>query len=93
MKLNDFLRLTGMSARQFAKGIGVTPQSMSRYLHHGRVPRSQVMQRIYTVTQGAVTPNDFYPASGSSLPGAGNLVVSATPAAPTIFYAKDGTNG
>ncbi len=91
MKLIDFLRITGLSARQFAFGIGVSPQSLSRYLHTGRVPRGQVMERIVAVTKGAVTPNDFY---GTALPPkGGNLVVSATSAAPTTFYAKDGTNG
>lgn len=60
MKLVDFLKLSSLSARQFAISIGVTPQAMSRYLADDRVPRKAVMQRIVDMTKGAVQPNDFY---------------------------------
>lgn len=59
MTLDRYLKLTRTSANDFAWRLGVSSQAVSRYVA-GRVPRPEVMQRIYWLTEGAVTPNDFF---------------------------------
>jgi hypothetical protein len=93
MKLVDYIKLSGISARQFALSVGVTPQAMSRYLADDRVPRKGVMQRIVDMTKGAVQPNDFYsapvPPSGGATPQAGSSAI----APPGAFSSKEPSHG
>ena len=60
MKLKAFLDATDETIPDFAKRIGVDRGAVSKYVHGRRVPRAHVMKRIHAVTDGLVTPNDFY---------------------------------
>jgi transcriptional regulator with XRE-family HTH domain len=45
----------------FARRIGVKPQTVYRYMDGQRVPRPRVMEAIMRETKHAVLPSDFYP--------------------------------
>jgi hypothetical protein len=59
MKLNDFLGSENISMGTFAKTVGTTTATISRVADGTVVPRRGLMERIYVVTQGLVTPNDL----------------------------------
>jgi transcriptional regulator with XRE-family HTH domain len=59
MKLNDFLRSTGISMSRFAEQIGTTTATVSRIADGSVVPRKNLLIRIFEVTGGQVTPNDL----------------------------------
>ena len=61
MLLRAYLDLNGVSIPAFADAIGVSVQTVHRYLNNERIPRPEVMVRIKKATSGAVRPNDFYP--------------------------------
>lgn len=52
--------MTGRTATGFAREINVSHSTVVRYLQGDRVPNSLTMQRIVKVTDGAVTPDDFF---------------------------------
>ncbi len=60
MTLQQYLTQTGLSQQKFADLVGITQMTVSRYVHGLRLPRRAHMQRIYEVTGGSVTPNDFF---------------------------------
>ena len=60
MDLQTYISLKGMSQEQFAQRIGVKQKSVSRYAAGERVPHPKIMADIYSATNGAVEPNDFY---------------------------------
>jgi len=51
------------SIASLARAIGVTPQAVGRYECGKRIPGREVMERIREITNGQVTPDDFYAAS------------------------------
>lgn len=59
MKLSEYRRSIGMTQRDLANLIGVSDVALSRY-ESGRVPESSVMRRIFEVSEGRVSPNDFF---------------------------------
>jgi hypothetical protein len=59
LKLDQFLAEKDMSRADFAKAIGVSEVSVTRYIGGTRLPQPAIMARIAVVTDGAVTPNDF----------------------------------
>ena len=59
MTLREYLKQTGTSRAQLAEQIGVSVESIRRYLN-GRVPERVVMESIITATDGKVTANDFF---------------------------------
>ena len=60
MDLQTYISLKGMSQEQFAQRIGVKQKAVSRYAAGERVPHPKIMSDIYSATDGAVEPNDFY---------------------------------
>lgn len=60
MQLQAYLESQGAKVADFAADIGVSLQAVDRYRHGQRIPRPEVMVRIYSVTEGEVCPNDFY---------------------------------
>jgi transcriptional regulator with XRE-family HTH domain len=64
MKLDQFISESGLSRADFAKAIGVSEVSVTRYIGGSRIPRPVVLAKISEVTKGSVTPNDFLLASG-----------------------------
>ena len=61
MDLRSYLDVRDMSIAAFADLLGVSVQTVHRYVNGERLPRPDVMVRIAEVTHGAVKPNDFYP--------------------------------
>lgn len=60
MTLDEYLKSNSISVSEFASLIGVKSRAtVYRYIG-GRIPDSAMMQRIYNVTGGMVTANDFY---------------------------------
>jgi hypothetical protein len=60
MKLAEHLKRVGKSPEAFAPEINTTGQSVRRWLAGQSVPRPETMRRIFEVTGGAVTADDFY---------------------------------
>jgi transcriptional regulator with XRE-family HTH domain len=61
MDLRSYLDARDMSIAVFADLLGVSVQTVHRYVNGDRLPRPDVMVRIAEITGGAVKPNDFYP--------------------------------
>lgn len=60
MNLRTYLSGQKIPATQFAATIGVSVAALHRYIAGDRVPRTDVLERISCVTDGAVQPNDFF---------------------------------
>lgn len=59
MTLRDYLKETATSRADFARKIGVSQESVRRYLN-GRIPEPKVMEKIALATGCKVTANDFF---------------------------------
>nr|DAE52488.1 MAG TPA: repressor protein [Caudoviricetes sp.] len=60
MKLKRYLALNAVKQKDFAARIGEKPARICLYCLGQRIPRPDVMQKIFAATNGAVTPNDFF---------------------------------
>jgi transcriptional regulator with XRE-family HTH domain len=60
MDLRCYLDAHAISTAHFAADVGVSVQTIHRYLNGDRMPRREVMERIACVTGGKVQPNDFF---------------------------------
>jgi predicted transcriptional regulator len=59
MKLETWLESTGVTVEKFAESIDHKPVTIYRYMAGKRLPREDTFRKIYTATDGKVTPNDF----------------------------------
>lgn len=59
MKLDRYLELTKQTRADFARQVGVTEVSLSRYITGNRIPRSSLLKKIAYASEGLVMPNDF----------------------------------
>lgn len=59
MKLKEWRLNRGYSLNQAAKLIDVSDGKTVQRYESGRMPRKQILQRIYEVTDGEVTADDF----------------------------------
>ena len=59
MKLKDYLRFKKITNKTFASLLKVSPVSLSRYLNGERFPEKGILVKIYNLTEGLVSPNDF----------------------------------
>lgn len=60
MNLKTWLILHRMNHQTFADMIGKNKSLVHKYLHEGVIPKHDVLVKIYKVTQGRVTANDFH---------------------------------
>ncbi len=61
MRLDDWCALSNVTPAQLQRKLGLQSRvSTYRYLRNERTPAPDVMRRIYDVTNGLVTPNDFF---------------------------------
>lgn len=60
MTLQDYLEETSLNASQFARLIGVKPETVRRYLVGERIPDREKMHKIALATGCKVTANDFF---------------------------------
>lgn len=59
MKLTDFLTENNLTPSDFARTVGTSRQNVCRWMQ-SNIPRTEEMQRIFEVTGGKVTANDFF---------------------------------
>ena len=60
MKFSKFVEDSTKSIAEIAEEIQVSPQTIHKYVKGERIPEPDIMQRIFTATNGQVTANDFY---------------------------------
>lgn len=60
MQLANYLSANSISPHDFAKSIGVSKETVRRYLADERRPDLKNMQAIAKATNGEVTANDFF---------------------------------
>jgi anhydro-N-acetylmuramic acid kinase len=60
MKLRTFRALTKMTQQQLAQQLGISELSVIKYEQGDTTPSREQMLKIYRLSSGAVTPNDFY---------------------------------
>ena len=60
MKLKTWLTQSNIKRADFAAKIGITTATITRYLNGDRKPSADIFSKIFDVTKGNVTPNDFY---------------------------------
>lgn len=71
MNLKSYRALCNMTQRQLASRLDVTELSVIKYESGAVLPGREVMLKIYALTGGAVTPNDFYELDSVALTAAG----------------------
>ena len=59
MRLDAYLTEKGLKGPEFAALIGVTEETVRRYIKGERKPEWPILDRINKVTGGQVTANDF----------------------------------
>ena len=59
MKLAEYLAKKGITHDAFARQIGTSQVTVTRYATGQRFPRPKQLIRIAAATKGAVTANDF----------------------------------
>jgi len=60
LQIEQFLKKTGQTYKDFAIKVAVSPVTVFRYIKRTRTPDRETLRKIYTETDGAVTPNDFF---------------------------------
>jgi DNA-binding transcriptional regulator YdaS (Cro superfamily) len=61
MTLAEYISDLKISPEEFANRLdGVSPGGLRKWISGERVPRKEHMEKIFEVTEGKVTPNDFY---------------------------------
>lgn len=60
MKLADYLKEHAIPRDKFAEHIGVSEETVRRYVKGTRIPEREVMEKIALATACKVTANDFY---------------------------------
>lgn len=60
MKLEQWLKLNGITIVEFAARLGVSRTQVHKYIYEGAIPKYKTMRLIFELTGGAVTPNIFY---------------------------------
>ena len=58
--LQDYLTHADIDRAQFARDIGVSAETVRRYIIGERIPDKERMSRIALATDGQVTANDFF---------------------------------
>jgi DNA-binding transcriptional regulator YdaS (Cro superfamily) len=60
VRLEQYLDATAIDRREFADRIGVSTETIRRYIAGTRIPDKERMSRIALATDGQVTANDFF---------------------------------
>ena len=60
MKLRKWKEEQKMKDSELARILGISQAHLHKYLYENAIPRRKLMLRIYILTLGAVTANDFY---------------------------------
>ncbi|WP_341750218.1 hypothetical protein [Candidatus Tisiphia endosymbiont of Sialis lutaria] len=60
MRLEIWMQWNKRSSGEVAKLFNVSQAHIHKYLYEDTIPKRKIMMNIFKITQGAVTPNDFY---------------------------------
>jgi transcriptional regulator with XRE-family HTH domain len=60
MTLTEYLKETSTARADFARQIGVSPETVRRYLSGERIPDQERMLKIAAITGCKVTADDFF---------------------------------
>ena len=60
MKLITWLKVRKIKISKFAGIIGISRSAVHKYIYEDAIPQRKVMVKIYRVSLGAVSANDFY---------------------------------
>lgn len=60
MNLNQFLQKNQLTSAQFAAQLGVSRGAVQKWREGVRIPRPWIMIKITLITEGQVTPTDWY---------------------------------
>lgn len=60
MRLNEYINTHDLTRALLAEKLGVSHETVRRYLTGESVPRPRTMKKIYNLTGGKVMANDFY---------------------------------
>ena len=63
MKLADYIAAEKITQSEFAARVGAAQQTVNQWCTGNRLPRAPQMKKIFSITSGAVSPNDFYEAA------------------------------
>ncbi len=58
--LKFYIENNGLSISSFAESIDIYQGTVSTYIIDNRIPRKNILEKIYDVTKGLITPNHFY---------------------------------
>jgi transcriptional regulator with XRE-family HTH domain len=61
MTLHEYMATAGISDADLAAKLGCSEGAVKKWRYRERTPRSDQIRRISEITDGAVTPNDFFP--------------------------------
>lgn len=75
--LGRWLHETGQTSVAFAEQVGVSQAAISRFCAGKQIPRRDIMVSMYRLTNGAVTPNDFFDLPELDPVPQGNSMVNA----------------
>ena len=64
MKLEQYLKENDKAVADFADEISTSRQAVYSYVRGEKIPSADTMAKIYQVTGGLVSPNDFYDLEG-----------------------------
>jgi transcriptional regulator with XRE-family HTH domain len=87
MDIRTYLTKNGLSRADFARIIGVSEVSVTRYIGGQRMPKPDVMAKIMSVTGGVVTANDFVAEIATEDPSS---TLNSAPSRPFRFEESDG---
>jgi len=60
MKLKEYIKSSGLTYAAFANKVGTNKMNVSRWARGVVNPTGDFYHKIYKVTDGLVTPNDFH---------------------------------
>lgn len=60
MKISEYISKKGISIENFAEQLQVTHGAVCHWIKGRNKPSEEMINSIYKITDGKVTPNDFY---------------------------------
>lgn len=60
MQLAQYLKLHQITRERFAELVGASEYGVRKWVRRERTPRPKAMRKIQEVTEGEVTPADFF---------------------------------
>ena len=58
--LDKWIIDNSFTRQKFAKKINISTATLSRYLSGDRIPKQKIMEKIFKITKGSISPDNFY---------------------------------